>query len=240
MSVIINKSYLQPAIPVSVGGSNATSYSTNALLQAQSTGLTNLSLSNGLVVVSGGSSANQTGSAPEVVSAYQYITSVTASNVASVSFSGLSSTYLMYKIIIDALVPVTSAAVLWCLLSNDGSTYYTGSTQYGYCGNTMTSGGITAAIGASSGAAKILMDNSSGIANTASLCNNYEVTLGGHADTVTYTGIFFQGACRQGTGQKMIYGQGSLHVSTVVQGIKFQMSSGNISTGLFHLCGLLA
>lgn len=163
-----------------------------------------------------------------------YISTGTASSSATIDFTNLTG-YSHYLIVVNNLVPATNGADLWVRVSTDaGSTWKSGATDYQYQLLLATSTSVTAA--QSLGAAQYL--SSTGYSSTAANSGNGYFLITAPAGG-SYTTMEFRGTYLANGGNIRFYHSGAQYrASTTVDGIRFLMSSGNISTGVFKLYGM--
>jgi hypothetical protein len=164
------------------------------------------------------------------------ISSITASNSASVSFTNINSTYAVYVLeIVNAIPSVASDSGLR-FSSDNGSTYFSGGTDYAYSllrnrsdDNAPNGVGV-------SGNSVIDMgfsDNSTlgaGLNATVKIFNPARA-----ANTL----IQFQVANTYGTStSQQILGSAFVLRSTAKNAIRYFFNSGNIASGIFRLYGI--
>lgn len=156
------------------------------------------------------------------------ISSQTASNSASIAFN--DANYTSYMIVCDSVVPITNAALLQILLSNNSGSSYLATNYIGGVGeltpsagtglwavaNSTTAADVTNTIANSApGAGAVIYLYGMNSGNFASIGGSYNAN-GNKAGVIS--------ACNNGT--------------TAINGFKFQMSTGNISSGVFTLYGI--
>ena len=199
-----------------------------------STGALGLSGANygsaGQVLTSQGSGAAPQWATPSS-GPWQFISSVTASNSASVAFtSGITSTYDVYMITGVGIVPTTDATVLNSRFStNSGSSYIT-SGYDSFNANLGSMGAHTSD--------RMILTEGLGLSNNTSRVASMLLYLyrpsGSGYKTISSTVSF---ADRNNTPYHAVR-IGSSNTTTAVNAIQFYMASGNISTGTFRLYGL--
>lgn len=174
---------------------------------------------------------------------FTLISSATASSSATISFTGLSSTYDSYVVMISKLAPATDSVILYMRTStNNGSSYDSGASDYAWnssgcsINNTWDPEGST-------GDSKISL-----VGDQASeeLGNAAGETCAGcvwiyKPSATEYCKIKFDFCYHDiTTNIAGVYGGGVRLTAADVDAIQFYMSSGNISTGDFRLYGLTA
>lgn len=203
---------------------------------------TELNLVNGLTIGASGNimTSNGTGivsSAPNAVGTLQLISTQIASSSASISFTGLSSTYSYYYVVISNLLPATNAVVLTMQVStNNGSSY--SAAGYYYAQTAQNSGAGTGTVSAANAASfQITGSQTNAANNTGSLVveiiNPSQSTESHH----------FLNNCiyvNSAGGIDGVEGGCTWVTTTAINAVQFAYSSGNISTGTFKLYGVLA
>lgn len=222
------------------GRSSATAYavlcggttSTGALQSIAGVG------TSGQVLTSNGAGALptfQTNSSSPVV----LVTNTAASSSAAVSFTGLSSTYDSYMVLIHNAVPATDNVNLLMEVSTDnGSTWAT--TNY------------TGAIFAADGSTTYSINSTTNVivhtAVSGSGLDAGDTAWGGSAvfrifnpaSSTMYKHMIIQGGGPNSTasGQSASWGSAVYKSTTAVNAIRFRMASGNIASGTFTLYGV--
>ena len=169
------------------------------------------------------------------------IATATASSSATIDFTGLASTYAAYKIVVSVLLPATDGVEFWMRTSTDGgSTYSSTANDYSY----VNEGTGSSVVGgrATTGTAIHLIDGAifATLNNASTDESVWNIIFYNPADSTTKKKAVWHGHTSGGITPGMIAGCGMRNADTAVNAIRFMMSSGNISTGLFKLYGLLA
>lgn len=162
--------------------------------------------------------------------AWVKISSQTASNSASITFSSLTSTYQAYAVVLTNVVPATNNASMLLTYNSITSNYEYTTTAVDTFGNyNEVHNNSAAAVNLSSGLANTAGIGMSGFlymyAPDTAVQQFVNIMGVGYLDTDVYAHIF---------------GAGSNTGTTAVTSITFAMSSGNISTGGFELYGIVA
>ena len=191
--------------------------------------------SSGQLLQSNGASAPTWVAAPS--SAMTLITTTTASSSATVDFTGLTSAYKNYVVIVTNAVPATNNAALGFRTStNNGSTYDSGASDYYSTGTNfgLSTWNYMAAV---DNRAYI---NASGQDNTAN--------LGGQSFTMTIVNpsstsnriMWYLTGFENGTSEIGAMTRGGYRLATTgaVNAIRFIFGSGNIASGTFKLYGI--
>ena len=168
---------------------------------------------------------------------YELISSTTASNVASVSFTDLSSTYAKYVVEVMDYIPQTDNTDLRIRTSsNNGSSYDSGATDYAWGQQFIAFGGV-GGVGSSTGDTHIRAIGAVG--NDTNEKVNMTLELTSH-DTTKYTDILYRlnGTISAGT-MFTITGGGWRASAAIVDAIQITAESGNIN-GIFKLYGIKA
>ncbi len=190
------------------------------------------------IIVSAGSAAPGAWTKNDAVGTWQLVATTAASSSATIAFTGLTTSYEIYKVIISNLIPQTTNTHLRLQFSaNNGSSYQTGATAYFYCGSNMDQG---ATASWNNGNPSYIQLDHTGISTTAN-ANTWEITFIETATSLTDNGCSWQGRYLDATGtfQIGVVGQGRYNGTQATNAIQFLMSSGNISSGTFKLYGLL-
>ena len=177
-----------------------------------------------------------------VSSDYVLLATTTASSVASVSFDGhFSATYKNYQIIISDLLPATNGERLRLryLVSSAEET----SSNYGYMIGDMLahSSGDSSSSTEQNAITQNYMLITSEMSNTSTLTNSVYMTLFNPLSSTQNKAMFWQNQNRGSVLTRLLrcyVGTGVYEANTsALSGIKFYMSSGNLS-GNFKLYGL--
>jgi hypothetical protein len=245
MSTTLNSSYLSNPLTVGQGGSGVATNTTAYGLLAAGTSSTN-SFQNagtgttGQMPVSGGASALPTWTNQNAIGTWQLLSTQTASNSASIAFTGLTTSYSAYKILISNYVPVTTVTRFQLQFSTDnGSSWLTG-TNYNWCKKVIRPGGTNTVLNNNSVA--ILLDYQS-FTKTANKSSAYEITFINPDISIANPGVhWISGNWDNGGGVPAlvaIIGQGYYSATQATNAIRFISSSGNLSSGTFNLYGIL-
>lgn len=171
----------------------------------------------------------------------EFISSATASNSATIEFTGLSSTYELYIVTINGLVPASDGTTLWLRVSDDGGcTYKSGATDYSWTvlGRSGSAGLLNTGDNQD---AQIELGGSPIIAGTAT-----GEHFSGKVSIMGHSSASFNFAARMdfiGTSSSSGQGNcgsagGSYLTAATIDGIQFLMSTGNITSGTFRLYGV--
>ena len=230
------------AVPVPFGGSGNTSMPAFELIAG---GVADVdpyqsipSVNAGYVLTDNGPGALPTYQASPTSGSLTLLSTQTASNSASVTFTGLNATYFAYKIFIWGLYPAVNASNLIARLStNNGISYDSGANyNWGYS-IVVTSGVLTKNTALGDSGITIVADLEGTNAAAILQC---EITLFNpfqSANTyLTTVGVYVEPASVVST----FTGGGAYTNASPVNAIEFLMSSGNITGGVFKLYGLAA
>lgn len=167
----------------------------------------------------------------------------TASNSTSIDFtSGIDGTYLEYECHLVNLIPASGATMLFRTSSNAGSTW--ASTLGDYVANALTmttAGGAVGTFGSTSAAHITLSGGGAAISNSAQSGGlNGVVKIFNPAGTAGYKQVTFSVSLSSDatTGLTMVNGSGSRQTTSAVNGFRFILDSGNITSGTIILVGL--
>lgn len=165
-----------------------------------------------------------------------YLSSQTASNSATVSFTGISSTYDIYLITLTLISPATDNVTFRIRTSsNNGSSYDSGASDYGY--GFMGFNTIADNSGIDPTAEIIttkFIGNASGESGLSGVLYLYKPSNSSGFFQMNWLFNFINSAASP----TVTVGTGSRKASADVDAIQFYMSSGNISSGVFRLYGV--
>lgn len=168
---------------------------------------------------------------------WELLGTASASSSASVTFTGLSSTYIQYKVIFTNILAQTDGAVFRFRTSTDGgSTYDAGASDYGWV-QAFNTGGLS---GASDTAdSEIEFTGTTGnVGSGEFICG--EIWIFNPA-AAAYTNVaWILNYVSQADNFQSVYGSGRRLADANVDAIQFIYSSGNITSGEFRLYGLRA
>ncbi len=171
---------------------------------------------------------------------WELVASATASSDASISFTGLSSTYFAYRAVLADIAPATDNVQLWLRTSTDnGSSYDSGASDYQHVrfGGEMTTG-ASIFLGADNADAQIIL--CAGIGNATNEAANVEILLYNLSASL-YANVTWASSFTFKNGNGYALNGSGVRVSAAdVDAIQFLLSSGNISSGEIRLYGLRA
>lgn len=169
--------------------------------------------------------------------AWELISSVTASNSATVDFSSLDLTnYAAIRIVCANVIPATDNVSFYMRLSTGGA-FKSGASDYQFTGLVTDSG--TSEITASLGAAQIRFNGTGTVGNNTNEQINEIVDIIQPSNASVYKMIRYQGAQLNPSTALLQHSGGGLFLfTTAIDGIRFLMSSGNITSGKFYLYGM--
>ena len=236
------------AVDVAHGGTGNTTFTAYSVICAGTTATGVFQNVSGVgtanqVLTSNGASALPTWQTPASGAGnWIKINSATASNSTSITFTGLSSTYGSYVVVMSNVAPVTDATTLWMRTSsNAGVSYDSGASDYSWGVDSIElDTSPTSSITADDADSQIEITGTDTMGNTTNENGAfwlviYDPSAAQHC-RVTWSGQF-RGATPT---DNMIWGAGARLAVADVDAIQFLMSSGNISTGEFVLYGLTA
>jgi len=177
---------------------------------------------------------------PSPGGSWVYLSTVTANNSATVDIeSTINSTYETYAIVASSIYSVTSDVSLLVRQKQNG-TYITANYEFHLTTSNNGSTAYVATVGSS--------NSSYTLSTRVSTPNNtnggvsFVMYLPNISNTTYYKNLFATGVNTNdlvGTHQIVLAGGGtSSGITSAVTGIRFLMSSGNISTGTFRLYGI--
>ena len=172
--------------------------------------------------------------------AWSYISSVTASNSATVAFTGLDATYDRYWITFASIVPQTDNTQIYVNLGTGGGpTYNTGSNYVWQLAAYMESASSWS-FAIADGDTKLKVTGTFSLGTATGEHLHGDLYLVDPANTSNYTSVFARSWWPQQSSARLTYDQSlsMLEVQTAVTAMKFYMDSGNIASGTFRLYGL--
>jgi len=192
----------------------------------------------GYVLKSNGAGALPTYQRPP---AWEFISTATAANSTSITFIGLTSSYFMYRVVADNIVPITDGTSLLMRTStNNGSSYDAGVSDYAFVYNRvgLSTGAGISSTGDNLNSSIVLMQDMGTAANER---GNFILNIINPSNT-TFTFIIGNGVQTNSSAAfGILYDLSGIRLSAAdVDAIQFLMLGGNISTGTFKLYGLKA
>jgi len=174
-------------------------------------------------------------------SAMTFISSVTASNSATIDVENAMTAFDTYVITITNLIPSTSGGVQFRTRLKLGGTYQT-TANYGGCTLLVSSGAVSTDSNDALTYLNVARNNLFTATDSAGAGANAIVHIMNPASTVQNKPIFSQIVATGGTnpyttGNQMLAGTFNAASSTLT-GVRFFFSTGNISTGTFRLYGI--
>ena len=172
--------------------------------------------------------------------AWTKISTATASSSATISFTGLSSSYITYMVEFSNVVVATNSVDFYAQFGTGGTPTYQTSSYYG-----MRIGGGSSTSNNGTGftnAAQIMMNSSSAgfsLTTTAGAGLDGRFYISNPSQSTINHQCQWQIAYQSsGTESCQFVGGAEWRGTTAVTAIKFYMSSGNIASGTFTLYGL--
>jgi hypothetical protein len=169
---------------------------------------------------------------------WEYITSLTASNSTTLSFNGLSSTYIAYMFVISNIKPATdNTNLLFRTSTNNGSSYDSSAGNYKWS-NWALAANDTNNQRSDANGTSIEVGNSIGNDTNEHISGRLFVHNPGDTN---YCNFSFQTSYQNATPTFIAeVGSGMRTSTTAINGVQFFFSSGNITSGKIHLYGLRA
>jgi len=233
---------LDTPVTVSNGGTGRTSHTAYAVLCGGTTttaaqqSIASVGTS-GQLLTSNGAAALPTFQDAPAGGAWTYISTATASDDASVNFTGLSSSYFAYVVLMENVVPATDATEMRIRTSsNNGSSYDSAASDYGYAVLDVTSG-----TGVSSDQTSSRMEFTiDGIgADTGEELSGELYII--NPSAARYTKIYFRSSyINSFSFPCYTAGMGVRNSAADVDAFQFFMESDNIASGTFKLYGITA
>lgn len=172
---------------------------------------------------------------------WKLISTKTASNSATIDFTGLTNTYRTLAVDIANFLPVNNATNFWLRTStNNGSSYDNGSNDYSYVNIGARATVTTTYVDSANTAPQIILNDTSGdpMSNAADAVRSALVYIT-KPNTSSYLAVKSQMTGKNNISNFTVSVSGGRRLSTTpVNALRFMVSSGNISTGTFTLYGL--
>jgi hypothetical protein len=169
-----------------------------------------------------------------------FISGATASDSATVAFTGIDNTYETYVLTFNNVVPASDSVSFNMRTSTDGgSSYDSGSGNYRYVAERNSQGG-TGVTGSASATEILLVAAGSGIGSATGEGFNGIAFLYHPSNTGLYTSISSHGHYQDGAADTLNYQSAGTRISAAdVDAIQFYFSSGNIESGEINLYGMV-
>ena len=175
--------------------------------------------------------------------AWNLIGTVVASNSASLTITGLDSTYDTYAVAFSDIVPATNN-VDPLIRFGDSSGIDSGAKDYAWANSSKTTSAgqeLYEGLGSdTNGSPYILIDTAFGIGNSAGEGFDAFLTFRGPSDQTTWSAIQGDWTMRNDTGNRFYHGSttGFRKAVISVDRIQLAMSSGNITSGRMTIWGI--
>jgi len=190
----------------------------------------------GQVLTSAGSSAAPTWTTPSA-GAVTFISSVTASSSATVSFTNIGATYGTYMITFTRVIPATNNVRLRVRTStNNGASYASGAGDYRYAYSDSKSNNTASSFGESNSYIELQGSSLTNDVNVNGL--NGLFYLYGPSSAGYVQNSWSTSHVNTSTDVVMTVGAGGTMLISDVDAIQFFMGSGNIASGTFRLYGI--
>lgn len=165
---------------------------------------------------------------------------LTASNSATLSYTTMTAAYSSYVFKFVNILPV-SVAALYAQVSVDNGANYLGTSIYTYGAQYIISAASPTPAAAGAEADTVLVLNATGTAlyNTSNFGFNSELTFY-QPSSSTYKKLSWDMNYFRTPGDHYVFGTagGTITTGSVINAIKFYMSSGNITTGSIYVYGV--
>jgi hypothetical protein len=176
-----------------------------------------------------------------VVAGMTLLATATAAGDATVDFtSGIDSTYDEYEIHINSLFSSADGDNFRCRTSaNGGSTWDSGASDYMYSYRTQDYPAGDSADAASNGNDYFTLPPSNLDSTTSTGGANVTIRLCDPSNAGSYTHMYYSGIYIDNNGNpQSFYGGGIVKLASIVNGIRFYFSTGNVAAGEFKLYGI--
>ena len=247
--VLITNLYANNPLTVSKGGTGVATLTAYAPVFGGTTGTgvvqSGTAGTSGHILTSNGAGVLPTFQAAASGGSWIKISATTASASATVSFTGLSSTYAAYVVVLTHVLPATVSQELRMRTSTDnGANYDSGASDYMWKNTVIwsTGAGSYANYGATTAAYMGFTSNSAGyqVSNVASRGWSGTINIFSPSSAlnckVTYKGTYYSVSGVHA----FVDGHGERLTAADVDAIQFSFASGNIASGTFTLYGLTA
>ena len=165
---------------------------------------------------------------------YHHLSTQTASNVSSIDFTGLDSTYQIYILQYYNMVPVTDNIVAFIRVGTGGTPTYQ-ATGYKFANFEVN----TAGTGTPNGSTSTTQVSLNTTGNLTTENQSGEIVIFNPSSATIYKDIMHKLSYVDSAGTFFRHwGSGQYTSATAVTAIRFAFSSGNISVGTFKLYGL--
>lgn len=188
---------------------------------------------------------NWTSAAPSGGGAMVFIATASASASATISFTGLTSTYFKYVVEITNLAPATDGVFFQMRTSTDnGASYDSGASDYAWMSFSyeMDTGPGPVDSGDNADTKINITPEVAVVAlgNAANEINSLTINLE-NPSAATFFQCNWYGSITDNAGVRRILNGGGVRLAAAdVDAIQFAMSTGNIATGIFKLYGIKA
>lgn len=169
--------------------------------------------------------------------AWTLLTTNTASNSATLDFlANINSTYKNYIFFIDSILPVTNNTELQMLMSSNAGSSWDST----YSRSTISVGSGSPSAGAGGSDAAAVINPMQTLSNNAAGGANGIIELFDPSNSATKTICLFRvtGLINGATSVQFYYGTGMNPTASAINAIRFQMASGNISSGIIKMYGV--
>lgn len=164
------------------------------------------------------------------------ISTATASNSASIEFTGIDNTYNTYLVIVSDLVAVSDSELWMRTSSNNGTSYDSGASDYQFSSVFHYSNNSTLTVFGSTNTRYRIAGSVDNVTTTSS---NVETMIFNPSNSSRYT--YFKShvsGTNTASNHYQEYTTGQRSSAGAVDAIQFLMSTGNISSGTFKLYGV--
>lgn len=170
--------------------------------------------------------------------AWTLISTATAAASATINFTGLSSTYHAYAVIISNVIPATDTQTLFMRTSTDGgASYDAGASDYGWAMTHLDTTAVNFRGDTADSEIELTGTDQGNAAGEHGALIVYIINPSAVQNCkIFYQNLFFTNATSLRSG----YGSGYRAATADVDAIRFLYASGNISVGTFKLYGISA
>lgn len=170
--------------------------------------------------------------------AWNYISTATASNSATINFTGLTSLYSCYYVLIQNYIPSTDATDLWLRTSTDGGANYdAGANTYKYSGMHQIDSALASLSLTADTKIKLNVGTATFGTNTSEIMNGWVTIFSPSLASRCWVRVQIAELDSAGKFTKHLP-EGYRDTAADVDAIQFLSSSGNIASGTFTLYGI--
>ncbi|MEE8207953.1 MAG: hypothetical protein V3T88_03230, partial [Nitrosomonadaceae bacterium] len=169
------------------------------------------------------------------------VSSATASDDATIDFTGLDSTYVSYKLVVTTMVSANNNETLFLRIGTGGTpTYQSGASDYKWTIYELVDASQVFLNDVADSEIQLTTTNIAG--NVAGEHMDLEVNIARPSQTTNHHSVYWTLSGRDSAGGRALFatGSGTYLSTTAVTAVRLLLSSGNVTSGDFRLYGLRA